>query len=112
MPRQPASQRRLTVLAMRICHAVVDLTRHRTGRGRRWVMLQAIEERLGDVPADELQEALARAVESGVLMARGDPVHSIALHRQHLSRIDAGFRRSLTAAASAPGSAGRRDRRR
>ena len=82
MPRRP-SQHRLRVLAVQVCQAVVELTRQRSGRGEQWVMLKSVQDRLG-APDEELQAAVAFAVSRGTLMAQGDPVHSIAVHRQHL----------------------------
>lgn len=63
--------------------AVVELTRHRKGRGEQWVMLDSVAKHLG-VPSDDLRAAVAFAVEKDALMATGDPPHSVAVHRQHL----------------------------
>ena len=75
------SQRRLRGLAVQVCQAVVELTRQRSGRGEQWVMLKSVQDRLG-APDKELQAAVAFAVSRGTLMAQGDPVHSIAVHRR------------------------------
>ena len=78
-----AETRRLAALALKVCEAVVELTRHRRqrGRGEQWVMLATVQDWLG-VPDDDLQAAVAFAVSQGALMAEGDPVHSVAVHRR------------------------------
>lgn len=85
-PKRKTARRKgesVEALALRVCEAVVELTRHRTGRGQQWVMLDSVQKRLG-LSDDDLQAAVAFAVEHDTLMAQGHPVHSIAVHRLHL----------------------------
>lgn len=67
-------------LASLVYGLVVELTSHRPRGESRWVMLADIEEALRrqDLDANELQRAIAIAVERRLLKAAGTPVHSIS----------------------------------
>ncbi len=70
---------------------MVELTRHRRGRGQQFVMLSSVQERLG-LSDKNLDAAVAFGVKSGALeVAHG----SIAVHKQPLKRRG-GPRSSLT----------------
>lgn len=78
--RTTRRKRRIEALALQICEAVVELTRHRKGRGQQFVMRDSVEKHLG-VPREDLQAAVAFAVERSALEEKHG---SIAVHRQHL----------------------------
>ena len=76
----PMSCAQLEGLAFLVSDVVVELTRHRPAGESRWVMLADIEEamRQHELDSNELQAAIAVAVERRLLRAAGTPVHSIS----------------------------------
>lgn len=74
------SRAQLEGIASLVYDLVIELTRHRPPGERRWMMLADIEEALRHhrLDANELQAAIAIAVERRLLRVAGTPVHSIS----------------------------------
>lgn len=79
----PLTRRQIATLADRLPAVVAALTGHRSGRGAQWVavdtLLRDLRRHGVAVTADDLQAAVAIAVERRVLAVEGDPPHSVAV---------------------------------
>jgi hypothetical protein len=82
MPARRLTRRQLDALADRVCELVHALTSHRGGTGPHWIMIHDIETALRkhglDIDHDDLQAAVAIAVERCVLKTEGEPPHSVS----------------------------------
>ena len=80
------SKQQLEVVAANLCELAHEIARHRQGDGPHWIMLSHVEREMLRhgiaINGDDLQAAVALAVERCVLRVEGQPVHSIGAWRR------------------------------
>lgn len=76
------SKQHLEVVATNLCKLANEISRHRQGGGPHWIALSHVEREMLRhgiaINSDDLQAAVALAVERCVLRVEGQPVHSIS----------------------------------
>lgn len=76
------SAKQLSVLADQVCELAHALTSHRAGGGPHWIMVGHMMAALAahgvNVTLEDMDAAIALAVERCVLKTEGQPVHSIS----------------------------------